>query len=263
MGSYIATVTASDMDSGPQGEVSFSIAGGNIGNKFTINATSGEVKTIASLDRETTATFTLVIRASDGAVAEKVRYTDARLVVTIMDINDNAPSFAGAPCVAVSVPENTGVGDVASRIAANDIDAGTNSELRYTIVSGNEDGYFGIDPNTGDLRVNRSLDMEQVPLPDLEHFLVLNARDLGTPVSYNTTVQVNITITTVNEFTPQLQHADTFNFSYPENADPGKGVLVVDVNATDGDYGIHGDVIYKIASGKLHNEKRHHVIKFR
>ena len=248
VGSFIASVTASDMDSGPQGEVYYSIVGGNTGNKFSVNTSSGEVRTIASLDRETTATFTLVIRASDGAIHGKARFSNGTLVVHVTDINDNAPAFADAPSVAVSVSETKSVGEVGATVLATDADSGINSELRYTIISGN-DGYFTINSTTGDLIVNRSLDMEQIPLPDLEHHLVINARDLGEVVSFNTSVHVNITIAAINEFTPALQHADNFNFTLAENTSPGDGVVLVDINATDADYGVHGHVTYNLVSG--------------
>lgn len=222
---------------------------GNTGNKFVIDAILGNISTITELDRETTAVFTLTVRASDGAVPEKVRYTDGTVEVVISDVNDNAPSFNTSSVVA-TVSEDAGIGDVIITVQASDLDEGLNSELRYSVTGGNDDGLFTVDNTTGEVKVNASLDLEQEPRPDFNHSLVIFVEDLGTPDSLNSSVVLNITITAVNEFTPQLLHDSSFNFSIAENQAVGDGVMVVQVNATDQDYGDQGMVSYVIHSGR-------------
>lgn len=249
IGLSVATVTATDQDSGSQGVVSYTIVAGNTGNKFDINATSGVITTIGELDRETTAVFTLTVRASDGAVAEKVRYTNGEVKVFISDINDNSPSFNTSSIVA-TVAENAAIDDVIITLQANDPDEGLNSEVRYSITSGNDVGLFAINSTSGEVKVNASYDMDQEPRPVSSHSLIIFAKDLGVPESHNTSVTLNINITAVNEFTPQLQHNSSFTFSFPENAPVGDGVLITQVNATDQDYGDQGRVSFVITSGR-------------
>ena len=248
IGHYVAIVMATDKDSGPQGDVSYSIVAGHTENKFHINASSGEITTIGELDRETTAVFTLTVRASDGAVPEKVRFTDGEVEIAISDINDNAPSF-NTPSIVVTVPEDAAIGDVIITLQANDPDEGLNSELRYFIKSGNDVGLFTINNSTGEVKVNASYDLDQEQRPESDHSVVIFVKDLGVPQSLNTSVLLNISITAVNEFTPQLQHDSSFNFSFAENAAVGDGMLVVQVNATDQDYGEQGRVSFVITSG--------------
>lgn len=248
VGIFVTTIMATDQDTGSQGDVSYSIVAGNTGNKFTVDAVSGNITTFGELDRETVPVFTLTVRASDGAVPEKVRYTDGTVKVVISDVNDNAPSF-GTSSIAATFPEDANIGHVIITLRADDPDEGLNSEVRYSITSGNGAGMFTLDSTTGEVKVNASCDLEQWSRPDLFYSLSVFVEDLGTPVSLNSSVVLNISISAVNEFTPELNHSSSFNFSFAENAAVGDGVPVVKVNATDQDYGDQGRVSYVINSG--------------
>lgn len=170
IGFSVISVHATDNDKGSQGDVYFAINRGNIGNSFTINQTSGAVTTARNLDRETTAVYDLVVKAYDGAVPEKVRFTEGHILVSIGDINDNAPKFT-KPEFTASVKENAALNDVILCVEAMDRDAGTNAQLTFSITSGNEAGYFDITPSTGDIIVNNSLDLEGVAPPSLNYTL--------------------------------------------------------------------------------------------
>lgn len=252
IGSFVAMITATDQDLGSQGVVYYSLVAGNTGNKFEVDSVSGNITTIGELDRETTAVFTLTVRASDGAVPDKVRYTDGVVKVTISDINDNAPSF-NTPSIVATFSEAANVSDVIFTLQANDPDEGLNSELRYLILSGNDAGLFVVDSESGDVRLNMSCDLEQETRPVLNHSLEIFVKDLGTPQSLNSSVVLHISITPANEFTPHLLHGPSYNFSFPENAAVGDGIPVVQVNATDQDYGDQGRISYVIVSGTIVN----------
>lgn len=55
------------------------------------------------------------------------------------------------------------------RLTATDIDAGLNAQVLYSLEGGSSDdlSYFRIEPNTGMISLNRSLDQTMVG----EHFL--------------------------------------------------------------------------------------------
>ena len=126
--------------------------------------------TAKKLDRETTASYRLVVKAFDGAVQEKIRFTLGHVLVKIEDINDNTPQFTKEEFTS-SVNETADLDDVVLRVWALDRDAGMNSELRFSITSGNTDGYFDIIPNTGDIVVKKSLDLEGQSPPSLRYSL--------------------------------------------------------------------------------------------
>ena len=91
----IVTVSATDSDEGSQGDVYYAIKSGNIDNTFIIDRTSGEIVLQSRLDRESIGVYTLLVRA----MTEKVCYSECQVLVKILDINDNAPTFAQNPFV--------------------------------------------------------------------------------------------------------------------------------------------------------------------
>ena len=120
----------------------FSITGGNTdgdsdGNlPFKITAASGlvEVNDADDIDRETTASYTLVITVSDGTAA-----VTENVVITITDINDNTPEFddddsdGSTATAAASVAEN-----VAAVGTYDGTDADSGDTLTYTIRTSGE-----------------------------------------------------------------------------------------------------------------------------
>ena len=170
IGSFVITISATDEDKGSQGDVFYALGDGNVGKSFHINRTSGDIVTAAKLDRETNEKFTITVRAYDGAVPEKVRFTEGLVLVNILDVNDNAPRFTHNPFTS-TVNETAGRDEAISRVEAVDHDSGTNAELRFSITSGNDDGYFDIRPTTGEIVVKRSLDLEDYSPPPLSNSL--------------------------------------------------------------------------------------------
>ena len=170
IGFSVINIQATDNDKGSQGDVYYALIRGNIGSSFNLNRTSGAITTARKLDRETTASYNLIVKAFDGAVQEKVRYTTGSVIVNIGDINDNAPQFAKRE-FSSSVNETADLNDVILRVKALDRDTGTNSKLKFSITSGNDDGYFDVMPGTGDIVVKKSLDLESASPPSLSYRL--------------------------------------------------------------------------------------------
>lgn len=170
IGYQIIKIHAKDNDIGSQGDVFYALNGGNIGNSFKINRTSGVITAAGTIDRETTPVYNLIVKAFDGAVEEKVRFTEKHLMVNIRDRNDNAPQFTKNGFRSV-VKETADINDVILLVGAMDRDAGMNAVLRFSITSGNSDGYFDINPTTGEIVVNRSLDLEGSAPPALNYSL--------------------------------------------------------------------------------------------
>ena len=79
----------------------------------------GELKTLAPLDREEQAVYHLVVKATDGGG----RFCQANIVLTLDDVNDNAPEFSADPYT-MTVFENTEPGTLLTRVQATDPDAG-------------------------------------------------------------------------------------------------------------------------------------------
>ena len=92
--SIIAVVTATDEDEGSNADLSFFIVSGNSGGVFSIRA-DGTLRTIAALDYESRVQYNLIVEAHDGGTPTLIASTT--VIITITDINDNAPSFINLP----------------------------------------------------------------------------------------------------------------------------------------------------------------------
>ncbi|KAK3567245.1 hypothetical protein QTP86_015086, partial [Hemibagrus guttatus] len=140
---------------------------------FKINRASGEIKVnMNTLDREKQESYKLLIMATDMDGADfdtknnKPMTGTGTVIINILDVNDNIPTMENASYEA-SVEENIKNKEVI-RIKTIDKDKEytDNWVAVYTIISGNEAGYFNIitDPKTneGILMVTKELDYEKV-----------------------------------------------------------------------------------------------------
>uniref|UniRef100_A0A8C2PJT5 Cadherin-related family member 1 n=1 Tax=Capra hircus TaxID=9925 RepID=A0A8C2PJT5_CAPHI len=89
-GSNVLAVTAVDPDTGPWGEVKYSIYGSGA-DLFLIHPSSGIIYTQpwASLDAEGTARYNFYVKAEDM----EGRYSLAEVFITLLDVNDHYPQF--------------------------------------------------------------------------------------------------------------------------------------------------------------------------
>lgn len=85
---------------------------------------------------------------SDGGPSP--RKTTVWVMVQVLDENDNKPTFH-EKVYQVKLPERERrkKAEPIYRVFAYDLDDGPNSDLSYSIVDGNEDGKFFIDPKSG------------------------------------------------------------------------------------------------------------------
>lgn len=85
---------------------------------------------------------------SDGGTSPK--QSSVWVVVQVLDENDNKPQFP-EKVYQIKLPERDRKkrGEPIYRAFAFDKDEGPNAEISYSIVDGNDDGKFFIDPKTG------------------------------------------------------------------------------------------------------------------
>ena len=99
----IATLTATDADgTDANNQVSYDITGGNDDGKFTIDERGRiSVALDATLDYETTSTYTLEITATDNGITPMPMATTRNITITLTDVNDVTPTytFSGAASV--------------------------------------------------------------------------------------------------------------------------------------------------------------------
>ena len=178
VGATVAVMRANDPDSGTNGQIKYTLESENGAavTTFEIGETDGVLKTKLDLDRERKDSYTLKIRATDGAAQAKRKSTEASLVVSVMDENDNAPVIT-SPQTIPEVKEDVAVNTVITTFRATDADAGTNAVVEFEILSGNAGGEFSIDKGSGVLSVVKKLDREHTP----SYQLGIKAEDKGKP----------------------------------------------------------------------------------
>uniref|UniRef100_A0A3P8XWP9 Uncharacterized protein n=1 Tax=Esox lucius TaxID=8010 RepID=A0A3P8XWP9_ESOLU len=167
VGTSVAQVSATDLDSGLHGRINYVILKDESGDSqyFSINSYTGVIHTRASFDREQKGSYLIEVQSQDSSESARPGQqgqpnTDTAYVrILVTDVNDNAPAFAQS-VYEVSVEEDKEVGFVLITVTANDEDEGANAKLRYQISSGNTMGTFDVEPEVGTIFVAQPLDYE-------------------------------------------------------------------------------------------------------
>ncbi|NWY46662.1 PCDG7 protein, partial [Sylvia atricapilla] len=191
-----------------------------------------------ALDREEAAFHELVLRASDGG--DPARTGTARIRVTVVDANDNAPVFSQAEYT-VRVAEDVPVGSVLVTVTATDADEGVNGQVIYTLkkITEKASKLFHLDSETGAITLLQNLDFEEGDSYELE----VQARDGAG--SFETT-KVVITVTDVNDNVPEISVRSVLN---EISEDARSGAVVALLHVRDKDSGANGEVRCSIEEG--------------
>ncbi|KAM6972795.1 protocadherin Fat 1a [Aplochiton taeniatus] len=237
-GTFVAKLLATDIDTGLNGAILYSLADSADGY-FSVDERTGVVSLERPLDREAQAVYELKARATDQGSPRRLSSL-CQVLVSVLDINDNPPVFEHREYVA-TVSEDLGAGTQVLRVRAASRDIEANGEITYAIVSGNEHGMFRVDPTTGDVFVIEPLDYEA----SHEYYLTVEATDGGSP-PLSDMATVNINLTDVNDNSPSFSQA-TYAAVISEDAEPGKTVVTVVAEDVDGPS--YNQVRYSIVDG--------------
>ncbi|XP_012996320.1 protocadherin gamma-A6 isoform X2 [Cavia porcellus] len=189
-----------------------------------------------TLDREEEAIHNLVLTAMDGG--DPVRSGVARIVVTVLDANDNAPVFT-QPVYRVTVPENLPVGTPVLSVNATDLDEGVHAEITYSFVKTTEriSQIFCLNALTGEISTSATLDYENYSFYKLD----VEARD---GPGLQDRAKVLITILDMNDNVPEVV-VTPGSRTIAENAPPGTVIALLQVY--DRDSGLNGMVMCSIS----------------
>ena len=233
-GDIVTTVMVADLDAGSNSKISFSLVKIDALAPFSLGTTDGVLRVSGSLDREIRDRYVVKVIAADQGVP--VRRAELKMTVVVDDYNDHAPAFQPGP-IEVRVDEDISIGSQVTSLSATDADEGSNAEVHYSIVSGNENGTFEMNSKNGILSTIRSLDRETTP----KYSLVIRASDLGAPPQFTDKV-LEIILLDINDNTPTFSQA-SYTRQVPENyLEPD----VITVKAVDNDEGRNGSVTYDI-----------------
>ncbi|XP_028856949.1 protocadherin-16-like isoform X2 [Denticeps clupeoides] len=184
-GTEVGVVRASS-NSGSSLDISYTICAGDPTGYFTVDPETGALRTARPLDHEAQSALQLDVQAQSGSPPA---FGQARVHVTVGDVNDNAPLFLPSSSESLLLPEDTELGAVVYRVQAKDHDSGANGILTFDLSSSTEQQpqrTFSIDRSSGDMRLTGPLSFETAPRYDLR----VTARDGGVPQRSATLVLV-------------------------------------------------------------------------
>ena len=238
LGTSVFEIPATDEDSTSNGQLRYYITSGNRENKFGLEEDIGVIFVNDYLDREITDSYSITFTVVDlGPVQFSALAT---LEIEVEDINDNSPMFSNS-LYEVLISEASAVNHTVFNLNAADDDIGTNAQLTYEIISGDDEGLFFIDLLTRSVRTASLLDYESRQ----SYTLSIIAQDNGQPVLSGVT-NLHIALTDHNEYPPTFQQSF---YQVDISSTIVVGSSIVHLIAIDDDHLASSSIMYSIADG--------------
>ncbi|XP_013178590.1 PREDICTED: protein dachsous [Papilio xuthus] len=238
-GSFVTRLSAKS-SRGNMGNLTYMIPPGLADDKFTIEERLGTVTVKSKIDREEADQYIFPVYVTDSSTFQSSTNFDVATVsISILDVNDNPPSFKPGSCYPLAVPENNEP-EIIHTIAATDKDIGANGVITYSIISGNNGNKFSIDSTTGKLTA-KTLDRETQSKYDL----TIAAYDHGSPVALQGSCNISIHVEDQNDNDPVF---DTGHYSAAIPEDAPIDTSIIKVRATDADLGFNKRIVYSLAN---------------
>ncbi|XP_054649081.1 protocadherin Fat 2 isoform X2 [Dunckerocampus dactyliophorus] len=207
--------------------------------KFAISHTSGVMQTAGvPFDREDKDVYDVVVMVQDLRTPPRTATTLVK--VFIDDVNDYRPQFLNLP-FSMMISEDAEPGDVLYQATAIDRDLGENGSIVYSLEE--DYGLFRIDPDIGDISLQRPLDFEALN----KYKLTVLATDEGDP-SHMTEAQLSIQVR--NRTNPVFQTL-LYPLKVPENVPPFTTILHVQARNPEG-YRLIYNLVEENASKHFH-----------
>ncbi|KAL2094505.1 hypothetical protein ACEWY4_009224 [Coilia grayii] len=240
IGTSVVKVSASDLDTGANGKVTYYInhVSESTEGLFEIDQNTGEIKVLGMLDHEKAASYELEIQAEDGGG----KAGHCKVIVEISDVNDNAPVII-IKSLMNPVPENAPPGTEIAVINVKDQDSGENSRVKCFISENTQFKLQSSIKNYFTLSTIAALDREHIS----EYNVTVTATDGGTPQLSSTAV-LTFHISDINDNPPVFEE-QSYNAYVSENNKPGSSLC--SVTARDPDWRQNGTVFYSLLPSEV------------
>ncbi|KAM7283603.1 neural-cadherin [Ixodes scapularis] len=219
--------------------IRYSIVRDRSGNRFDVDAHSGEVITIGSapfmLDKE----YVLYVKAEDlnGHIGDR-QYQSTREERLSVVGGKRQPQFY-VPSYEATIPENQKKDSDIIEVKAKSF---ADREIRYTLrAQGKGAGTFNIGPTSGVVKLAKELDYEDLRQPKSYSLIVTATEDSG---GFSTSVELTIKVTDVNDNAPRFELPDYQAHNVDE--DIAVGTSILQVSATDMDTGRNAELVYSL-----------------
>ncbi|XP_036403729.1 protocadherin alpha-8-like isoform X4 [Megalops cyprinoides] len=243
-GTTILTLNATDLDEGVNGEISYSLVKrGSLDPSeiFSLNPKTGEITLTGSLDYEESAAYEIRAQATDRG--HSPRSTHCKVLVEVVDVNDNAPEIS-VTSLTSPVKEDAQTGTVVAFITVADKDGGKNGLVKCNLAGFAPFKLQSSYKNYYSLVVDGPLDRERAS----QYNVTITATDEGTPPLSSTSV-ITVHVSDVNDNAPRFAEP-VINVYVKENGQVGS--VIHTVSAFDPDLNDNAKVTYSLlgSSGK-------------
>ncbi|XP_071024075.1 protocadherin gamma-C5-like isoform X28 [Oncorhynchus clarkii lewisi] len=246
VGTMVALISAKDLDSGENGQVSLRMSSDY---PFKLNPSFADhyaLVTHSTLDREKYPEYRIELEASDSG---SPALTSIKIItVDILDVNDNPPVFS-QPSYTVYVRENNAAGSIMYSVSASDPDIGENAKISYSILDSkvqdvSVSSYIYINSDNGSIFSMHSFDYEKLKVFQIQ----VQAKDHGSP-SLSSNVTVHVFILDQNDNAPAVIYPSAVMGSVSHQKMPRSakaGHLTTKISAVDADSGHNAWISYRL-----------------
>ncbi|XP_078267842.1 protocadherin gamma-A10-like isoform X12 [Rhinoraja longicauda] len=202
LGSLIIKLNATDLDDGPNGEMTYSLTNHNTANVrelVGVNSKTGEIRLKGHLDYEQSKTFVINMEAADHGSPSMSQHCD--VLVDVIDVNDNAPELS-LTSMSSAVAENAPIGTIVALLSVEDTDSGQSGQVQCEIPSKLPFKLESSVKNNWKLLIQHGLDRETTSRYDI----TVTCTDTGDP-PLTSQKNIHVDVSDVNDNAPMFTQA--------------------------------------------------------
>ncbi|XP_014384497.1 PREDICTED: protocadherin beta-13-like [Myotis brandtii] len=234
IGFLIVKVSATDVDIGVNGEISYSLfqAPEEIRKTFELNPLTGDIRLNRQLDFEAIQSYEVIVEAKDaGSLSGK-----CTVLTQVLDVNDNAPEVTMS-ALTRQIPENSPE-TVVALFSVSDLDSEENGKISCSIQDNLPFLLKSSLENFYTLVTEGPLDRETTD----EYNITITVTDMGTP-KLKTEHNITVLVSDVNDNAPAFTQT-SYTLFLRENNSPA--LHIGSVSATDRDAGANAQLTYSL-----------------
>ncbi|XP_038136514.1 protocadherin-15-like isoform X4 [Cyprinodon tularosa] len=234
-GEMVIQMAAVDSDANENGQVTYRILAGDQG-RFLIDSSTGVITVAPGAELTVGRSYALTVEAVDNGPVPHRRSSITTVYIEVLPPNNQSPPRFPRQQYHLEISEAMTTGATLLNLQAVDREK---DPITYKIQSGDIDGNFALQQNSGYLILDKPLDRES-----LDHYILMVTASDGRPDGTSTTM-VNVVVTDVNDNDPVFNSSLPVNLTVIEEQD---NAFVGQVMATDPDLGASGQVHYRLVN---------------
>ncbi|XP_054840801.1 protocadherin gamma-A12-like [Eublepharis macularius] len=238
--SLLITVNATDLDEGINAEIMYAFRqiSEKASNIFHLDSKTGEIRVKQNLDFEENAMYEMEVQAHDGRGLSG----RANILVTVIDVNDNAPGIA-VTTLTDAMSEDAPQGTAVALLRVTDRDSGDNGKVWCSILGNLPFQLEKTFDNYYSLVTDKDLDRE---IASVYHVTVI-ATDKGDPPLSTTTI-IPLKILDKNDNPPTFKEKSYLSY-ITENTPAGTSLFTLQAN--DPDWEENSKITYSIVQDQV------------